>query len=169
MKTHCPHGHELTPENVKWKRHRNGKSYAECKQCDSETSVIYNRARQAKQANVLPEGNQFPDTGCKESPSCLKCPLPVCVHDTTVITQNHTERNRLAYEGYKAGLSVPELGRRFCMSERHLYRVIQRKGAFDGQSTVGPDDLPGKPVSEIGNGNGIKARKPLPVMRENQR
>ena len=24
----------------------------------------------------------YPDTGCKEAPSCLDCPLPQCVHDS---------------------------------------------------------------------------------------
>ena len=167
MKTHCTYGHELTPENIKWKRHANGKDYGECKQCDRERAAIHTRAKRATRYDALPEGFLFPDTGCAESPSCLKCPLPVCVHDTTVITQSHTARNRLAYEGHKAGVSVPELARRLCMSERAVYRAIQRKGAFNGHSTVGLDDVPGKPVSEISNG--IRARKPLPVMKENLR
>lgn len=40
-KTHCKHGHEFTPENTRWKRHRNGETYRECRVCHNE------RARRA--------------------------------------------------------------------------------------------------------------------------
>ena len=33
-------------------------------------------------ADAYPEGVTYPDTGCVVAPSCLSCPLEVCVHDS---------------------------------------------------------------------------------------
>ena len=33
-------------------------------------------------ADAYPEGVKYPDTGCEVAPSCLSCPLEVCIHDS---------------------------------------------------------------------------------------
>lgn len=33
--------------------------------------------------DLRPEYTQYRDDGCEVHPSCLSCPLPVCIHDTT--------------------------------------------------------------------------------------
>lgn len=165
MKTHCPHGHALTAKNIKWKQHSNGRSYPECRTCERERNAIRVRNRRS---DALPEGFQFPDTGCAESPSCLNCPLPQCVHDTQRYATVKAKRNRLIYEAHEEGITNDELQKRFGLGWRQINRIIEAKGEWNGQPMqFGDDDLPGKPVSEISNG--IKARKPLPVMRENLR
>ena len=43
--------------------------------------TLQSAADTASRPNLGPEIPYYPDNGCKHSPSCLSCPLPVCIHD----------------------------------------------------------------------------------------
>lgn len=49
-KTHCPKGHEYTPENIKWRNRPNRAPSRECRECDNERCRRYGlTCRQGKQ------------------------------------------------------------------------------------------------------------------------
>lgn len=48
-RTHCSHGHEYTPENIKWRRElKTGVMYRRCRQCWLESKRQENRRRKAR-------------------------------------------------------------------------------------------------------------------------
>jgi len=68
----------------------------------------------------LPESNNYTDTGCNISPSCLRCPLKRCKYDAPDLTLVNTEISAL----YKSGWSVDLLCEKYGMTERTVYRRI---------------------------------------------
>ena len=79
----------------------------------------------------------YRDTGCEVSPSCLRCPLPVCKYDLpkhqrpeAVLEERSRKHGRRAQEiaeGYRGGESVEELAARFGVSVRTVYRALSRE------------------------------------------
>lgn len=77
----------------------------------------------------LPENTVYQDTGCDLAPSCLECPLALCKYDDpngarydrTVMRD--TEIMRLFAEGLK----VSAIALKVNISNRTVYRVIQRE------------------------------------------
>ena len=72
----------------------------------------------------------YPDTGCKEAPSCLDCPLPQCVHDSDrqeaqrlAALERAREKVRLIQE---KGWTVPEAARHFGVTRRAIFRLLQK-------------------------------------------
>lgn len=163
MRTHCKRDHELTEENTKLKKHKSGSVYRDCRTCEQ---MRYDMRRAERTLTEDVRSLYYnEDEGCAESPSCLSCPLPECIHDTPFAEQTNMQRNRLIYEGHLAGRTNDELQKKFGLGHRHIYRIIQNKGESTGQDTVGPEDEPGKPVEELEDL--IKPHTPKPVMPEN--
>jgi len=73
----------------------------------------------------------YADRGCTESPSCLKCPLQVCIHDLPV--KNGVKELRRAQkrarimEALDGGMSVKEVAAHLGVSYQTINRAIQRE------------------------------------------
>ena len=70
------------------------------------------------------------DTGCKEAPSCLDCPLPQCVHDSDRQEAQRLAALELAREKVRLiqekGWTVPEAARHFGVTHRAIFRLLQK-------------------------------------------
>lgn len=79
--------------------------------------------------DILPESYAYRDDGCEVSPSCLRCPLPLCKYDDPN-RERREERDRrdeeIADARERERLTAPELARRFGVSQRTVFRAIQR-------------------------------------------
>jgi hypothetical protein len=77
----------------------------------------------------LPEFLAYPDTGCEVAPSCLHCPLPVCVLDRFPQPRRHARQLRdRRLRGLAAhGWSTARLARRFGLSGSQVRRIRARK------------------------------------------
>ncbi len=76
---------------------------------------------------MLEENRDYQDEGCEIAPSCLKCPLPNCVHDEPrgKCRCRKRERNKeIALLHRKRGVKVGELACRFKISRRTVYRAL---------------------------------------------
>lgn len=85
----------------------------------------------------LPELYPYKDDGCELSPSCLNCPMPRCKYDDPGWMQRERRRRRdqaVLNARRQDGLTVPQLARRFRVSERTIFRILGRNGA--GQQGV---------------------------------
>ena len=79
-------------------------------------------------------GNYFPDTGCAAGgPSCLACPLPVCVEDIPLQERDKqglagqlAVRNVEILRLWQAGLSRRDLAAQFGISENAVSKVVSR-------------------------------------------
>lgn len=77
----------------------------------------------------LPENTVYEDTGCDLAPSCLECPLALCKYDDpngarySRTVMRDTEIMRL----FSQGLKVSTIALRVDISDRTVYRVIQRE------------------------------------------
>ena len=79
--------------------------------------------------DILPEHYLFKDDGCEVSPSCLRCPLPRCKYDDPGWYQREVrdQRDQKIHRAKQAeGLSVPQLAHRFGVSQRTVFRALQR-------------------------------------------
>lgn len=84
-------------------------------------------------SNALPEGMEYPDTGCHVSPSCLACPLPRCVFDTPGRTRARirVETRDVAVRKLRdSGATVPSIVSQTGMSRRTVYRVLRVTGGL---------------------------------------
>lgn len=80
--------------------------------------------------DVLPENmigrGEYRDTGCKENPSCLACPLPACVLDGYSSAEDQRRnRNRRIRSLRTRGHQVQEIAKRTGASTRTVHRVLQ--------------------------------------------
>lgn len=74
-------------------------------------------------------GAQYEDTGCEFSPTCLSCTLPKCKYDMTVAEFRSIPRllrDRQIAAAYAAGEGVTSLRRRYKLSARSIYRIIDK-------------------------------------------
>lgn len=92
--------------------------------------------------DALPEHMTYRDEGCELAPRCLECPLPRCKYDEPggarrlrVETRDHA----LVCAWRAEGLSVNELARRFGVSRRSVFRILQaaRAGRPAGAASSG--------------------------------
>lgn len=70
----------------------------------------------------------YPDVGCEVSPSCLRCPLPHCRHDKRAGIRSLTRERRdaqMASAIQTEDLTVPQVARRFGVSERTVFRALK--------------------------------------------
>ena len=109
---------------------------------DNQTSLNEKNVREQSSTSInttrgLPENTVYEDTGCDLAPSCLECPLALCKYDDpngarydrTVMRD--TEIMRLFAEGLK----VSAIALRVNISNRTVYRVIQRELGTTGDET----------------------------------
>ena len=79
------------------------------------------------------------DTGCKHSPSCLKCPLPQCVHDMTRADQTSFKRDMRRWRDQAialsvfAGVPVAQVAEDNGIMERTVYRVLERVRNYENE------------------------------------
>ena len=82
--------------------------------------------------DILPEIYPYRDDGCEVSASCLRCPLPQCKYDEPGWLQRQARARRdqeIRDARCREQLTVPELARRFNVSERTVFRVMRREKA----------------------------------------
>lgn len=75
-----------------------------------------------------PEDEIYPDAGCEFSPTCLNCPLPVCIYDEPGGKQAVLKRRRAAEMcrlHYQEGKTIRELAGIFRVSVRTVQRVLK--------------------------------------------
>lgn len=88
------------------------------------------RRRTALLLDVLPEHYSYKDDGCGVSSSCLNCPLPQCKYDDPVGYYQglRQDRDSLVLDVWRREprIGVPELARRFGLSQRTVYRILRR-------------------------------------------
>ena len=84
----------------------------------------------------LPEHTQYTDTGCEVSPSCLRCPLPVCRYDyadagsalralNAVRVLKNAQRDDEIRRLRAEGLSLKEIAERFQIGTSSVFRVVR--------------------------------------------
>lgn len=87
------------------------------------------RKKRDLRLDILPESYPYRDDGCEVSPSCLRCPLPVCKYDDPG-RERREARDRRDSEIREAHeqerLSPTELARRFGVSPRTVFRAVRR-------------------------------------------
>jgi hypothetical protein len=80
-------------------------------------------------ADALPEFTRYRDEGCDFHPSCLTCPLPRCRYDEPggVRALLNLGRDREIFHlRRRQGLAVETLARRYGVSRRTVFRILQR-------------------------------------------
>ena len=80
--------------------------------------------------DAYPEALVYADTGCRESPRCLDCPLPVCRFDDPAgrMRALREERARRAAEMRRHGASIDTIATAFGLSRRSVQRVLATGG-----------------------------------------
>ena len=84
---------------------------------------------QRVRADALPEFTRYRDEGCDFHPSCLTCPLPRCRYDEPggVRALLNLGRDReILHLRRRQGLAVDTLARRYGVSRRTVFRILQR-------------------------------------------
>ena len=86
------------------------------------------------------DSNYF-DTGCKYSPTCLNCPLPICVYDDPNFFKNFIKesRDKSIFQDYEKGMSVKELSIKYEVSIRTIQRSIKLNGS--AETTLNNKDI----------------------------
>lgn len=87
------------------------------------------RDEEAMEENRPPRYRDYPDTGCQEAPSCLRCPLPRCRYDQEAEAERRQEAaardRRIRSLRRREGLGVGELARRFGLTTRTIRRILR--------------------------------------------
>ena len=73
----------------------------------------------------LPEDTFYRDTGCKVAPSCLACPLALCIFDRpgTPSERRRDGRDRLVRLLYERGWPPARIARQFGISTAQVRRI----------------------------------------------
>lgn len=123
---------------------------------------------QPVRSDTLPENTRYSDDGCEASPSCLKCPLPVCKYDDPGWTrrQDRGHRDDEIFRLRKAGVPVPELSRQFDVSTRTVHRIVQRGGS-SRTAGVEAESGPALSLKELAVRHVIRRRSSLPSLSRN--
>lgn len=88
--------------------------------------------REPKDPQLPQDASEFyhyEDTGCEVSDSCLDCPLPLCRYDDPTWFQRNRRLARdfrIVHAMQKESLSIHETAKRFSITTRTVFRVIQR-------------------------------------------
>jgi len=69
----------------------------------------------------------WPDTGCKESPKCLTCPLPECVEDQPTENEVRRRRNAEIRAMRESGAGIQTIADEYKLSERAIHRIVAKK------------------------------------------
>ena len=81
---------------------------------------IGSHMRKKAKADCNPEA--YKDEGCRLFPSCLKCPLPVCVYEDSRAIKRMRDQEIL--KRYREGYSPRELAQMFGITIRTIYRAL---------------------------------------------
>lgn len=76
-----------------------------------------------------PELFPYKDDGCELSPSCLNCQMPRCKYDDPgwMQRERRIKRDQAVIEArQREGLTIPQLTRRFRVSERTVFRILRQ-------------------------------------------
>ena len=76
----------------------------------------------------LPEECAYRDEGCAIAPSCLNCPLPVCIYDIPHGKQRHLKEIRdreIKRLFHQEGKGTGEIAQMFGVSERTVGRALK--------------------------------------------
>ena len=95
-------------------------------------------------ADDASESYYYEDNGCEASDSCLDCPLPRCKHDDPAWYRRNRRLARdfrIVHVMQKEALSVEETARRFAVTPRTIFRVLQRCRQAMAQGNAG-ESLP---------------------------
>lgn len=135
---------------------------------DDKTSLSKQSVREQTSSSInttrgLPENTVYEDTGCDLAPSCLECPLALCKYDDpngarydrTVMRD--TEIMRLFAEGLK----VSAIALRVNISNRTVYRVIQREFGATGDEADGRGDEADGRTKRTTRGRALRERVPV--------
>ena len=76
--------------------------------------------------DAYPEAIVYVDTGCRESPRCLDCPLDVCRFDDPAgrLRARIAERAEQAAEFRRHGSTIDDIARTFGLSRRSVFRIL---------------------------------------------
>lgn len=83
------------------------------------------RLRNPSNVDHSPRYEDHPDRGCRASPTCLSCPLEVCIHDDpgALYRQETQARHAAIWAQLHQESSVRRVARMFQVSERMVHRV----------------------------------------------
>ncbi|MBI4219384.1 MAG: hypothetical protein HY682_04510 [Chloroflexi bacterium] len=112
-------------------------------------------------SDTLPENSTYRDDGCDVSPTCLKCPLPVCKYDDPEFlrrTSRNARDEAILAARHSEGRSVAALAVRFGVSTRTVHRVLQAERLGMRQLQVLPRL---EPITEPGPAS-FRPPAPLP-------
>ena len=109
------------------------------------TNVLINMTsyykNELKNHELSSEDSNYFDTGCKYSPTCLNCPLPICVYDDPNFFKNFIKesRDKSIFQDYEKGMSVKELSIKYEVSIRTIQRSIKLNGS--AETTLNNKDI----------------------------
>ena len=83
------------------------------------------RRRREPKTDALPEFQVYRDDGCEVSPSCLRCPLPVCKYDDPGMLSRARRRQRdtQVKELLARDIPVAEVAQRSGVGLRTIARI----------------------------------------------
>tara|TARA_B100000530_G_scaffold107920_1_gene67006 strand:- start:155 stop:547 length:393 start_codon:yes stop_codon:yes gene_type:complete len=109
------------------------------------TNVLINMTsyykNELKNHELSSEDSNYFDTGCKYSPTCLNCPLPICIYDDPNFFKNFIKesRDKSIFQDYEKGMSVKELSIKYEVSIRTIQRSIKLNGS--AETTLNNKDI----------------------------
>ena len=109
------------------------------------TNVLINMTsyykNELKNHKLSSEDSNYFDTGCKYSPTCLNCPLPICIYDDPNFFKNFIKesRDKSIFQDYEKGMSVKELSIKYEVSIRTIQRSIKLNGS--AETTLNNKDI----------------------------
>ena len=109
------------------------------------TNVLINMTsyykNELKNHELSSEDSNYFDSGCKYSPTCLNCPLPICIYDDPNFFKNFIKesRDKSIFQDYEKGMSVKELSIKYEVSIRTIQRSIKLNGS--AETTLNNKDI----------------------------
>lgn len=79
-------------------------------------------------SDLPPEYCQYQDNGCEFAPSCLNCPLPVCIYDEQGGRQRLLKKRRaeeMARLLFSEGKNIKEVAQIYNISTRTVQRALK--------------------------------------------
>ena len=98
-------------------------------------SAVY-RKMPGLRLDLQPESYAYRDNGCAVARSCLRCPLSRCKYDDPNARRREARDRRdgeMLAVRRRERLTVPELAVRFGVSERTVFRAVQRERELGGE------------------------------------
>ena len=89
-------------------------------------AIRRHRTKVDRLEDALPEHTVYQDLGCEVSPSCLRCPLPVCRYEVRggLAAVRRQPRDAELIALHRSGIGVDALSRRFGLSRRSIFRIL---------------------------------------------